>query len=133
MVKKDTNDFKNKILSEMMVNHSGALEKNYEIAKKFIRFSREGKIEVTIKSELSVRDQILMYLIGKLYAYEAGVSTENHVSNEELMNELGLPKGSVTGRLTDLRKENKIKQTSRGRHRIQINVIEKTLRGINIE
>jgi hypothetical protein len=55
------------------------------------------------------------------------------VGNKELMNELGIPEGSLLPWLKALREKKKIKQVKRGRyahHGISLNVVEKTLTSI---
>ena len=116
-----------RILDEMVTDHASALERNLELAKRFVNVTDEGKVEIVLKDRLSVKEKILLYLIGKLYAKEAGLAERSDVGNEELRDELGSPDGSITGRLTDLRKEKKIEQTKKGMHRIPINLVERTL------
>ena len=55
------------------------------------------------------------------------------VGSKELMNELGIPGGSLGRWLKDLRDTNKVKQVSRGKymhHAVALNVVEKTLKSI---
>ena len=82
------------------------------------------------------KDQVLLYLIGKLYAKEAGFASTDEVGNEELINELGVPKGSLFPWLKWLRDDNKIKQIRKGRyayHSIPEYLVEKTLKRIEGE
>ena len=126
-------ELRKKILEEMTVDYSDTLEKNFDLAKQFIRITRDGKIDVIVKDMISGKEQILLYLIGKLYAKEAGLSPTDEVGNKELMDELGIPIGSLLPWLKELRDKNKIKQIKRGRtvfHRIHINIMEKTLKRI---
>ena len=125
---------KEKILAEMTSNYANALDKNFELAKKFIRITPEGVIEVLVKDKTSGREQILLYLIGKLYAKEAGLSLTEEVENAELMKELGIPEGSILPWIKSLKDENKIKPIRRGKkvnHRISINLVEKILEEID--
>lgn len=127
------NNLKAKIIQEMAVNHSNALEKNFDLAKQLIRITREGKVDVLFKDRLTGRENILLYLIGKLYAKEAELASTDDVGNKELMDELGMPKGSVLPALKELREGNRIRQVDRGKytyHAINLNVVEKTLRSI---
>lgn len=127
------NTLKERIIDEMTVDYSNALEKDFDLAKQFIRITKAGKVDVLLKDKLSGIEQILLYLIGKMYAKEAGISTTDDVGNKELMNELGIPKGSVLPWLKKLRDENKIKPIKRGKyihHSVSINFIEKTLKSV---
>lgn len=122
---------KQRILKEMTATYSGTLEKNFDLAKQFIRITKDGKVDVLFKEKLSGIEKILLYLIGKLYAKEAGYAPVDEVGNKELMDELGIPLGSLLPWLKELRDKNKIKQIKKGRrtfHTIPINLVERTLR-----
>jgi len=124
---------KKRIIDEMTVDYSSALEKNFDLAKQFIRITKKGKVDIMLKDKFTGKEQILLYLIGKLYAKEAGLSDTDDVGNKELMNELGIPRGSVLPWLKDLRDKNKINPVKKGsytHHNIKISVVEKTLKGI---
>jgi hypothetical protein len=117
----------------MTVNYANILEKNFELAKQFIRITKEGKVDVLIRDKISGKEQILLYLIGKLYAKEAGLATSEFVNNRELMNELGIPRGSLLPWLMQLRKRPGIKQIKKGNsveHYIPINLVERVLKQI---
>ena len=124
-------ELKKRIQEEMTVDYSNSLEKHFDLAKQFVRVTKEGKIDVIIKDKLGGKEQLLLYMIGKLYAKEAGFSQTDDVGNKELMDELGVPKGSLLPWLKELRDNNKIKQVKRGKnvhHVIPISVIEKSLK-----
>lgn len=126
-------DLKKKIIEEMSVEYSNALEKNFDLAKQFIRITKEGKVDIIFKDKMGGKEQILLYLIGKLYAKEAGFTVTDDVGNKELLEELGIPEGSLLPWLKDLRDKNKIKQVKKGRyshHIIPVNLVERTLKSI---
>jgi len=125
------NDLKKKILDEMTVDYSSNLESNFELAKQFVRITRDGKVEVLVKDKVSGKEQILLYLVGKMYAKEAGLTATDEVGNTELMEQLGIPLGSLLPWLKDLRDKNKIKQIRREKnvyHRVPVNLIESALK-----
>lgn len=133
MTEPKEDNLKKKILEEMTVSYSSALEKSFELAKQFIRITSDGKVDVLFKDRLTGKEVILLYLIGKLYAKEAGLTPTDDVGNKELMNELGMPEGSLFPWLKDLREDNKVKSISKGKythHTIALNVVEKTLKSI---
>jgi len=124
---------KKRIAEEMMDDYSGALERNFELAKQLLRVTREGKVTVLFKEKLIGEEQIILYLIGKLYAKEAGLVEKHDVDNKELMDELGIPKGSLLPWLKNLRDKRTVKQMKKGRnvfHTVPINLVEKTLKNI---
>lgn len=127
------NELKKRIIEEMTVDYSNALEKNFDLAKQFIRITKDGKVDILFKDKLSGKEQILLYLIGKLYSKEAGFTATDDAGNKEVMDELGIPEGSLLPWLKDLRDKNKIKQVKKGRythHSIPINLVEKTLKSV---
>ena len=120
----------NKIMSEMVSNHSSALERNFDLAKKLIKICQSGTVEIIEKNKYTGEELILLYLIGKCYAKEAGFTNSNGVVNKELIDELGKSEGSIFPWLKNLRDSNKIKQnkeTSPIEHFIPINLVENTL------
>lgn len=125
---------KQRIAEEMTVDYSNALERNFELARQFIRITKEGKVEILVKDRLSGTEQVLLYLIGKLYAKEVGYIPTDDVGNAELLNELGIPKGSLLPWQKALRDEGKINRVHRGKntnHSIATNMVEKVLKSID--
>jgi len=133
MSEQKDNNLKTRIIEELTTDYSSALERNFDLAKQFIRITKEGKVDIPAKDKLRGKEQILLYLIGKLYAKEATFAATDEVGNKELLNELGIPEGSLLPWLKDLRDTNKIKQVKKGRyayHVIPINLVERTLKGV---
>ena len=121
----------NRILSEMTEDYGNALERNFTSALKFLRVSKDGKVHIVIdKTKLTGKEMIQLYLIGKLYAKEGGLSQTASSANEELMEELGIIRGSVLPWTKELRDTNAIKSVGKGVHEIQLFVIEKFLRDL---
>lgn len=124
-------NLKEKILKEMTADYSNALDKNFDLAKQLIKITKDGKVDVLHKDKFSGKQQILLYLLGKLYAKEAGLIKTEEAGNKELMEELGIPKGSVLPWIKTLRDNKKIKQVRKGKftsYTIPISLIEETLR-----
>jgi hypothetical protein len=133
MQKEEQANLKKRIIEEMTVDYASALERNFDLAKQFIRITKEGKIDILFKDKLSGKEQILLYLIGKLYAKEASFVATDDVGNKEFLDELGIPSGSLLPWLKDLRDNKKIKQVKKGKnvhHGIAVNMVERTLKVI---
>lgn len=129
-------ELKRKIREEMIANYYNSLDKNFELAKKFIRVTENGKVDVLFKEELGGKEQVLLYLIGKIYAKEAELTTTDCVTNKELIEELGVLDTSLRPWLKKLRDGNKIKRSKEDKyacHFIPANLIEKTLKKIDSE
>src|SRR5438309_7731959 len=127
-----TDSLKDKILKEMVSDKKNALERNFELAKNFVEVTPEGKVNVLLNSnkKIEAKDNLRLYMIGKLYAKEAELCKSEAVSNEELTKELGLPEGTVRRALKELRDSNKIVQVSSGIHAIKSNLLERFLNEI---
>ncbi len=121
------------IRDEMVIDYSKVLNKIFDVAKKYIRVTNNGTVDVLVKHKVPLKMQIILYLIGKLYAHEVNFSDTDSVGNQELMNELGIIKGSLLPRLKELRDQKKIKRVKVGRyvhHTIQVNLIERALKEV---
>jgi hypothetical protein len=120
----------------MTADYGSSLEKNFDLAKQLIRITKDGKIDVLSKDKIKGTDCILLYLIGKLYAKEAELTNTDDAGNKELMDELGVPKGSLLPWLKELRDDNKIKTTTKGKfafHVVALNMVEKSLKEILVK
>ena len=132
-MREEENDLKSRILSEMTSDYTNILDRNFNIAKQFMRLSKDGKVEVIIRDKLTGPEQILVYMIGKLYAKEAGLADSDDVSSKELLDELGIIENSLWPWLKELRDNKQIKQIRVGKfknHYIQINMVERILKEI---
>jgi len=128
-------DLKKKILNEMTVDYGNTLEKNFNKAKLFIRISKDGLVDVLVKEKVTGPQQIQLYLIGKLYAVQAELAESYDVGNRELMDQLGIPEGSLLPWLKELRDKNKIRHVRKERnvfHSMPINLLQDTLEDIEI-
>lgn len=76
---------------------------------------------------LGAEGKILLYMIGKLYAHAAEYSETDSVSNSELQTNLGMPEGTVRGKLTSLRRSGFVVAEKPGTHSIARNRILEAL------
>jgi len=124
------NKLKKRIMEEMMVDHQNILEKYFDLAKKFINITTEGIINIISEEKFSIEEKILLYLIGKIYAKEAGLVSTEEVGYKELMDNLGVLKGTIYPVIKRLRDKNKISQKKQGKLtyiNIPLNLIGKIL------
>ena len=73
MIKLDNEDMrseelKKKVMKDMVVDYSNQLGKNFELAKKVIRITKAGYVEVKYTEHLTGTEKVILYLIGKQYA-----------------------------------------------------------------
>lgn len=126
----EQDNLKKKILAEMTVDYSSTLEKNFSLAKELVRITSTGTVDLIKKEKLTGVEKILIYLIGKRYAKEAGLTESEQVANKELYEELGIKVGSALPWLKTLRDEGKI-ESKEGKHAIKVNLIESILKDIS--
>ena len=127
------NDLKTRIMEEMTIDYETILERNFDRAKQLLRVTQQGTVSVRSQESLTGRERILLYLVGKLYAKEAGLAATGDAGNEELVAELGMPEGSVLPALKELRDAGRVDQTRRGRfvyHMVPLDLVERTLKEI---
>jgi hypothetical protein len=125
--------FKKKILGEMTVDYANNLQKNFDQAKQYVRITSVGSVDVLIKEKLNGMEQILLYLMGKMYAKEGGLTSTDEVPNEELERELQMKTGSLLPYLKELRDKNLINRVSHGGisyHSLRISEIENVLKTV---
>ena len=106
---------KKKIIEEMTVDHQNILEKYFDLTKEFIRITTKGSINILTEEKFKVEEKVLLYLIGKIYAKEAGLVTTEEVGYQELMDNLGILKGTIYPVIKRLRDKNKINQRKEGK------------------
>jgi hypothetical protein len=106
-------ELKKRILDEMTIKHSTILSESFELAKQYVRLREDGLVDLLVRDKLSGKDQILLYLIGKMYAKEASLTNDENVGTTELLDQLGVPEGSLFPWLKELRDSNQIRQVKR--------------------
>ena len=125
--------FKKKILGEMTVDYANNLQKNFDQAKQYVRITSVGSVDVLVREKLNGMEQILLYLMGKMYAKEGGLTSTDEVPNEELERELQMKTGSLLPYLKELRDKNLINRVSHGGisyHSLRISEIENVLKTV---
>jgi biotin operon repressor len=134
MEKTDSQSFKDRILSEMRTEHEDSLERNFDLAKSYIRITSTGKVQVLAESTMPNPQRVALYLVGKLYARKADVAADDFVTNKELQEELSLPPGSVNSAVKELRDAGILRTENRGResaHRVNTSRIEALLKQVS--
>lgn len=115
----------------LVVNETRILEENLKLASELIFLTNNGEILFKIdEDELSIKERILIYMLGKKYAFEAKLVDKESMGLDELSKQLGVSKESLAARLSDLRNERKIKNVKRGEYELQIYDIKKFLMSI---
>lgn len=115
MTNHDKTTLKERIIEEMIVDHQNLLEKYFDLAKRFISITTQGSINIISEEKFSIEEKILLYLIGKIYAKEAGLVPTGEVGFKELMDSLGILKGTIYPVIKRLRDKKRIIQRREGK------------------
>ena len=115
MTNDNKTNLKKRIIEEMTEDHQNILEKYFDLTKRFISITTKGSINIISEERFSIEEKILLYLIGKIYAKEADLVHTEEVGFKELMDNLGILKGTIYAVIKRLRDKNKIIQRNEGK------------------
>jgi hypothetical protein len=107
-------------LEDLLIDKKEELENLIGKAKELIGIDKEsGNTVIKVsKSRLLDRHLIGLYLIGKFFASELKKVDDSTMTPKELENVTGLVHGTITPRLTELKKEGFIRSPTRGKWEI---------------
>lgn len=107
------------IENEMTVDIESELLKHKEKVKNLVQLTKTGDV-ILKQTDLTAKQKILVYLIGKTYSKVADYTKDETVTNKELIETLSLPEGTVKNALFDLRNEGLVNSLESGVHRIRL-------------
>ena len=115
-----------KILERLLVDREKKLETLVTKAKNIVRIDRKSGEPVIVvpRSELTDRQLIGAYMIGKYFSNELGLVKTATVTTRELAEKLPLDLKVASARLSELKKEAIVKSISRGEYKIVFQGIE---------
>lgn len=123
---KQNSELREWIKSEMTVDVEALLLKHKDKVKEYVKLATSGEV-ILQKTDLTAKQKILLYLIGKLYSKIAGYSETESVRNKDLAQSLGINENTVKFSLFDLRKEGFIVPTEEGIHQVRITNLDAAL------
>jgi predicted transcriptional regulator len=103
----------------MTVDIEGELLKHKEKVKNLVQLTKTGDV-ILKKTDLTAKQKILVYLIGKMYSKVAEYNKDETATNKELIEMLSLPEGTVKNSLFELRNEGLVSSLEEGVHRIKL-------------
>jgi predicted transcriptional regulator len=109
------------IKQELTVDFENELSKHKEKVKALLQLTPSGQIFIS-RLDLTAKQRIIAYMVGKVYAEFAKYSDDGTVTNKELMDALHMPEGTVKYTLHELRNEGIIISKD-GMHQIKIEQI----------
>jgi predicted transcriptional regulator len=107
------------IEDEMTIDIESELLKHKEKVKNLVQLTKTGDV-ILKQTDLTAKQKILVYLIGKTYSKVADYTQNETATNKEIIETLGLPEGTVKNVLFDLRNEGIVNSLESGVHRIRV-------------
>ncbi|MCS7137428.1 MAG: hypothetical protein NZ941_03555 [Candidatus Caldarchaeum sp.] len=115
-------------LKELIIDEKELSAALVERAKRFIRLTRDGKVVFMVpKDKLTLRSQILLYLMGKRLARELGLVEKDVASIEEVSGAVGAEYFSVAARLKELKDQYMVLAVERGGYTVQLAKLQELL------
>lgn len=117
---------KMKILERLLIDREEKLETLVNKAENILKIDRKSGEPVILvpRSDLTDRQLIGAYMIGKHFSKELGLVKTPTVTTRELAEKLSLDLKVASARLSDLKKEAIVKSVSRGEYKILFPGIE---------
>ncbi len=119
------------IRKEMTIDSPDILDSMKEKVARLVGLSADGGVYLRVSREragqLTSRDKILLYMIGKLYAQAAGYSETDSATNSELVKNLGMPDGTVKSQVKTLRDSRYVTAVQEGNHTVVRSKIEEVI------
>lgn len=114
-----------KIRQKLTVDESVILEQMLDRLSRLIGLTKDGKVLIKFdRTKTTTRSLISIYAVGKFMAKQAGYSSEDIITIDELTRELGIDGKIVAARVSELRREGVIMGVERGQYRINPSYIE---------
>ena len=109
------------IREELTVDIEGELSKYKEKIKPLIKLTPSGEVLIK-RNDLTAKQKVLLYLIGKTYASIPNYAKET-VTNKELEDAFHLPEGTVRNILFRLRQEGLVLSVGNGVHKARVETL----------
>ncbi len=107
-----------KIRKMLVVDETKLQEEFLERVAKHLRIDDRGRVHILDPTRYRLKDLIALYLIGRRYAAEAKLNSNDAPDLTEIVRDLGADYHGVAARLSELRNEGKVEAPSRGKSRI---------------
>ena len=110
---------KDKIQDRMVTDHETILESNFERVEKLFRLYEDGTINLEGQyRDLEVKLQILIYLIGQLFAYEGELAESDTLETSFFYDRIDKSDRTIRSYLQELRDEGYVKKEGQSKHRL---------------
>ena len=117
-----------KIRQELVVSEDLVYQEMITKVKTMIKLDSKGNtFFVGDQNKYTHQDQILLLLIGRWFAYRAGLTENDCLELEEMQKMIAASEKTVRARLAELTKKRMISREERGRYRIEYASMSDTL------
>ena len=127
------NQTKEEILKGLILDEKDTLSKLKELvdkSKELIRIEGHSGKVIIIKNDVSLKDKVVLLLIGKYFAKESGLINSQKLNLEAMKNELNAESRALSRPLGDLLRENII-ENENGEYFIKYYQIENAIKNIS--
>jgi hypothetical protein len=120
-------------LKKLIIDGDELIEQFVSKAEGIIGILRDtGEPQILINTDKLTNPQIIsLLLIGKYFSYELGLVDKPSMNRDELSVLSGIHEMSISARISDLNKENKVRSVDRGEYAVNIHAINSILNEIN--
>jgi uncharacterized protein YjhX (UPF0386 family) len=114
------------ILSPLLTDETETLHRLVEKAQRIFRINKKtGDIQLLPpRSKFTDRQLIAIYLLGRYFASKLELSREDNLDFDALRKLTGLEEGSITARVSELKKEGLVESDERGVYRVNYQSLE---------
>jgi hypothetical protein len=116
----------------MVAEQASILRGMRDRVARVVSINDDGSAGPRVGLALPAREAVLCSYVGKHYAAAAGLATQTSVENRELVESLGLPKGTVGRCVKELRDARLIQVLEEGRHTLPVSNIERAIKEIEL-
>ncbi len=113
------------IYEELLIDKTKRAKALVEKAKGILGIDKDTGEPLILVSRSKLTDRLLisLYLCGKYFASELGLVESPSATLEELSKKLGISKAVISARITELKREGKIRMINRGEYAVIFSMI----------
>ncbi len=112
-----TTDIRERIRQSLLVDEHHAMDATLPLCKPHIQLDPTGRVHFKQLHALKHAERVLLFLVGKRMAKEAGLVETDVSTLDEVAEATGVQRNIVTARLSDLEKKRLVELSGRGSYR----------------
>ncbi len=120
-----------RIKKALVVDDKKLQEELLERVAVHLRIDSQGRVHLNDPTRYKLKDAVALYLVGRSYAFGAGLVKEDSATLSEISSSLGAKTQVVSARLSELRNEGKVEALKRGESRIVLARVPQVLSEID--